>query len=681
MATNPGPAAFAQNLEFAREAMTRLDIAAAKFLATGEQMRISFQAFAQRGVVPITQRDFDALGRITDAVVILTQGQQTERQLWQEIGALIEGRVIPGITRLGTFIRAQVGDLEAWVDEHRRAGDLLPEIASKLRGFALAEKEILDLASTWRATLETVLDFVRRRAFAKPYEDVRDALRSIVTALFEVDQQTGEFTGKLTPLAETITEKVGRAWESFKDSVRATVGFLEDAHEALKRIERILNTISGGESRNVFVELRRWIQDSGLWEEVLNRSNPSRVRSTALLAPQIAAQQAAEIGRLQEEMFQALEVGRGRRRRRLEPWEILGISSEDFQKAQAKLRAAIADMDRDLLKARGDVQKAELSQFDDHIAELLALAKGHEEERRRIVELGGQLRAEVVERHTRERLAQENKVRQMILDLGARAGAEALRLMGRNFEAELVELNRNFQKERAAAEGHERQVLAVRQQAWVAFQTLVKNTYDDIIAKAKTAADEITQIDQQILATRKEFLGITPEQELAALEQLKQALAPGDVQGLQALNRQILDTSRRQIDSLQEEAKAARELAEQRQREFLEAPSARSEFLFNLARQRAIDLEATVKGLQGGIADRQKRLGQEILDALVQRRDELVEKLRGLRTEYDNLITVSKAAAKAVGDQFTALGDHIAKSIAAGAKQAAAALEALTGKK
>ncbi len=215
LAANPSQAAFRQNLDYTREAMERLQIVAAKYIASGQEINIVFQTMAQRGIVPITEKDFDNLGRITDAVKIMTQGQDFSRQGWQEIRSIIEGTVLPG-SLLARQIEAQVGNLKEWVALHKKAGDLIPAIAEKVIGLSYAQSEVLKLSSTWKSTLETIFGLVSRRAFAGVYQDITKTLERI-SGLF-LDQE-----GQLTNLSRLIIEKVKGAWDKVKKTIKVDI--------------------------------------------------------------------------------------------------------------------------------------------------------------------------------------------------------------------------------------------------------------------------------------------------------------------------------------------------------------------------------------------------------------------------------------------------------------------------
>jgi len=204
----PSMESFQRNLKYAQGAMQELDIVAAKYIASGEEVRTVYQGMIQQGVVPVTQKDFDNLGQITDAVKTITQGQNFQIQGLQEIRSLMEGVARPG-SMLARLIEGQVGNLQAWVDKHRKIGDLIPALAQKLQGFKYAQSEVSELSETWKSTLQTIFGIVSRQAFAGVYKDMTSSLKRI-SELF-LDQK-----GQLTELSQDIIANIRQDWESIK---------------------------------------------------------------------------------------------------------------------------------------------------------------------------------------------------------------------------------------------------------------------------------------------------------------------------------------------------------------------------------------------------------------------------------------------------------------------------------
>jgi len=64
-------AAFNKNLNAALATFEELEIVAAQFFSTGQELQLAFNTLAQRGVV-IRQDEFNILGKITDQIKLLT---------------------------------------------------------------------------------------------------------------------------------------------------------------------------------------------------------------------------------------------------------------------------------------------------------------------------------------------------------------------------------------------------------------------------------------------------------------------------------------------------------------------------------------------------------------------------------------------------------------------------------
>jgi len=262
---------FNQALAYSQAAMERLEILAARFVATGQDLQRVFFTFATQGVIPVTARDFEALGRITDAILAITAGQNKELQLRQEVRGLLSGQ-IRDTSILAQLIRGQVGDLKSWVEEHRRAGDLLPAIAEKLAGFKLAQKSILELASTWLNTLKTIYALVIRRAFAGVYDD-------IVRSLREMSNRFIDAQGRLTQLSQEVIDRLKPAFEALGPAIRTWLQVLADP-KTLRLFTQFVSDIVSlfSVTASVLARATAWL---GQFTEWVNRANDAITRYLA----------------------------------------------------------------------------------------------------------------------------------------------------------------------------------------------------------------------------------------------------------------------------------------------------------------------------------------------------------------------------------------------------------------
>lgn len=253
----PTPTAFLDTMEYTKEAIKEIVMESAKHISTGKMMQEIFRTFALYRVLPNSQQDIAAIGSISDALVVMGKD---ERSIQMEIRGLMTG-TISRYTMLSRIIKSTTPNLKEWVAEHQKQGDLLQAVNEKLKGFKLAQGEILGLASTWQNTLTTIVSIIQRMAFDEIHADWVKGLKEIVGLLR--DQQ-----GQLTPYARLIASTVQKAWGEVKVPIEDMLRLLKDnAPQIVSSLGQAIQVVAvaGANALGVIVKLIGYVQDAQIW--------------------------------------------------------------------------------------------------------------------------------------------------------------------------------------------------------------------------------------------------------------------------------------------------------------------------------------------------------------------------------------------------------------------------------
>lgn len=167
---------FNQNLDAALATFEELEIVAARFFSTGQELQLAFNTLAQRGVV-VRQEEFETLGKITDQIKLLTGGQNTQIQIQQELRAILDGNVRT-TTAFGKALQARGVDVGQLSKEVKATGSLKP-FEPFLEGLSAAGPAIRRTLSSVTATFSSLFNILTRNIF----QDTFDGVVSQITAI------------------------------------------------------------------------------------------------------------------------------------------------------------------------------------------------------------------------------------------------------------------------------------------------------------------------------------------------------------------------------------------------------------------------------------------------------------------------------------------------------------------
>jgi len=164
---------------------------------------ITEEMVKQGVVLDYTNEDqIEGFTRLANAVAVYSRNGADEKQLRQEVSALLKGQVDQNSQLSSMLQRTVDGPLKQQVEKWKDSGTLVKELGDRLGGFGPASD---DLATSWssvKSSLETSMNLVMRAGFTEIVKDVAGWL--------------GTINEYLKSHREEIGEKIRGAWETAK---------------------------------------------------------------------------------------------------------------------------------------------------------------------------------------------------------------------------------------------------------------------------------------------------------------------------------------------------------------------------------------------------------------------------------------------------------------------------------
>lgn len=177
------------------------------------------------------KKQVEAFTNLSNAIAIMTPGQDQQMQMYQETRALMSG-VADRHSQVARMIDQQIkaqgiykGGLKEVAALGRQHGDTMERLALYLQGVGAASKDISKTWSTVVATFETALNFIQRAAFGPIVAD----LTTIVSL----------FSKLMTANTGTISDTMQRSWGFIKDAIFD----IDEKTKELKFSPEFLNTL------------------------------------------------------------------------------------------------------------------------------------------------------------------------------------------------------------------------------------------------------------------------------------------------------------------------------------------------------------------------------------------------------------------------------------------------------
>lgn len=232
---------YADAYKYAGKLALKMEIINARTIASGDQLRAMNDTFIHQGVLLDinSKKQEDAFVAIANAISLITQGQNQEIQMRQEIRGLLSGD-IRATNLLAKMINVKLGgELKKNVELWKQQGTLLINLGRNLEGFKAGSA---DLASTWAAlstTFDTIVNRYLRQAFKPIYEDIIEMSLRFSRNLLDQKNDTESITTKTNNLhkawfgIKTVTTTVLHIIENMKGPTISMVKFLGKALEGM----------------------------------------------------------------------------------------------------------------------------------------------------------------------------------------------------------------------------------------------------------------------------------------------------------------------------------------------------------------------------------------------------------------------------------------------------------------
>lgn len=206
---------FREANEYAQRLIPALEMIDNKSIASGKDLNVMAETMIQNGVLLDIDNKKQVQGflNISNALALVTAGQDKDIQFRQEINSLLQGqiRATDRLPRLLANIDPQLeSHLRIWKEE----GTTVEHVGALLAGFGASAGLI---ENTWAAvgsSLQTVRDRVLRDGFRPVYEDLLNIANQIRSSLVDTE-------GHLTPLAQKLQSEMAVAYDDVKVSITA----------------------------------------------------------------------------------------------------------------------------------------------------------------------------------------------------------------------------------------------------------------------------------------------------------------------------------------------------------------------------------------------------------------------------------------------------------------------------
>ena len=194
---------FNQNLTFAIQTFEELELVAARFFSTGQELQLGFNTLAQKGVT-VREEEFGILGRLVDQIKLLTGGQNAQIQIQQELRAILDGNVRT-TTAFGKSLQQRGVDITQLSREVRATGSLVV-FEQFLTGIEAASGAIRRTLTSVLATFSSLASIIGRRVF-------QDAFDGVVSTITTINNFLIDNLGLVVEIGRGISDRLVAAFQ------------------------------------------------------------------------------------------------------------------------------------------------------------------------------------------------------------------------------------------------------------------------------------------------------------------------------------------------------------------------------------------------------------------------------------------------------------------------------------
>lgn len=207
------------------EKMLEID---SQILGTRQQALQMVSVFAQNGVVLDinNQKQLEGFRNIMNAVMVLTQGQNQEIQLRQEINALLDGTINQN-SRLMQLLNSITPNIKEQLKLWQEQGILIEKVGELLTGFNEAASDLENTFEAQKTMLSGIVNDLLREGFQPLLKVIIEYLKSIISYLLEHKEQ-------IISVFYVVSDKLASAWRFVVETVKLLIRPLKDVYEILK---------------------------------------------------------------------------------------------------------------------------------------------------------------------------------------------------------------------------------------------------------------------------------------------------------------------------------------------------------------------------------------------------------------------------------------------------------------
>ena len=227
------PATFENSVNYAEQLLPVLmDIDRYTGMTLNQSLQLT-TALATRGVVlnKDNQQQIQGYTDLSNAILIMTKGQGTGRQIMQETKALMEGSVKAG-NELANMVNANMNgrlkeNIELWKKEGAAIGDsgyVLAKLEPYLSGYTAAMEKLKGSWSVMMSSLETTWQVLQRETFTPILKDWKASLQSINDYLKENSREISGNVQNAWNSLRGILEAIYNNWDNIKTVTEVVLG-------------------------------------------------------------------------------------------------------------------------------------------------------------------------------------------------------------------------------------------------------------------------------------------------------------------------------------------------------------------------------------------------------------------------------------------------------------------------
>lgn len=198
---------------YAGQLNAKLEMIDTQTIASGKDLQVMNETMLQYGVMLDinNQKQVQGFTNIATALKLVTQGQNQDIQMRQEINALLMGQV-RATDRLPKLLSAIDPHLQEHLKIWKEEGTLIENVGELLKGFSASTGDLDDLWITVGSTMETIYNRILRGGFLPIYTDLLGLAKELNQSLMDAE-------GNLTPLAKSIQEDIASGYREAKEAI------------------------------------------------------------------------------------------------------------------------------------------------------------------------------------------------------------------------------------------------------------------------------------------------------------------------------------------------------------------------------------------------------------------------------------------------------------------------------